>query len=135
MLTMMPYRSVLNSFFAPMFDEPHARELPRMRVDIREEEGAYRLSADLPGIDKNDLHVDVKDGVLTIAAERSVNAEENREGWLCRERRFGRMERAFNLEGVDENGITAAYENGVLTLTLPKAQPAPEDEVRHIAID
>ncbi len=110
--------------------------LPAFRTDIREADGKYVLEAELPGFKKEDIHLDVKDGILTILAEHKENTEEKDEkgSYIRRERRYGSFSRSFDVTGIDESGITAAYQDGVLSLTLPKAQPAVP-EARKIAIE
>lgn len=99
--------------------------LPDFRTDIREDGDKYILDAELPGFAKEDIDLDVKDGVLTISAKHEQTEEEKDSAgnYLRRERRFGSFSRSFDITGIDEAGICAAYNNGVLTLTLPKIQP------------
>lgn len=110
--------------------------LPDFRTDIRELDGKYILEAELPGFAKEDIHLDLKDGILTISARHSESREEKDEkgSYVRRERRYGSYSRSFDVTGVDEEGITAAYQNGVLELTLPKTIPAVP-EARKIAIE
>ncbi len=110
--------------------------LPAFRTDIREADGKYILEAELPGFKKEDIHLDVKDGILTISAEHKEEVDEKNEkgSYIRRERRYGSFTRSFDVTGIDESGITAAYQDGVLSLTLPKAQPAVP-EARRIAIE
>ncbi len=110
--------------------------LPAFRTDIREADGKYILEAELPGFKKEDIHLDVKDGILTNSAEHKEEVDEKNEkgSYIRRERRYGSFTRSFDVTGIDESGITAAYQDGVLSLTLPKAQPAVP-EARRIAIE
>lgn len=136
-MLLTPYRP-FDSLFAPILNEM-SREMRTamplsLRVDIHQTEDGYTLTADLPGVKKEDLHLDVKDNTLTISADVNTETACEEKGYLCRERRSGHVERSFNLEGIDEAAITAAYENGVLTLQLPKQKPLPEEEPRRIPI-
>lgn len=110
--------------------------LPDFRTDIRELDGKYILEAELPGFAKEDIHLDLKDGILTISAQHSENKDEKNEKgtYVRRERRYGSYSRSFDVTGIDEEGITAAYQNGVLELTLPKTIPVVP-EARKIAIE
>ena len=142
MFGMLPFdRSNDNLFdtfdnFARDFFRGANTTLPAFRTDIRELDGKYVLEAELPGFEKEDIHLDVKDGILTITAEHKESHEEKDEkgNSLRRERRYGSFTRSFDITGIDEGGITAAYKNGVLELTLPKAQPVIP-EARRIAIE
>jgi len=101
------------------------------RTDILDAGDHYTLQAELPGMNKEDIQLDVKDGLLTIQATHEENKEDER--YLCRERRYGSFSRSFNLDGIDEDAISAKFENGVLELTLPKTVP-PQPETRRIEI-
>ena len=96
-------------------------------VDIREEENRYVLEADIPGISREDLDITLEDSVLTIKGERTVNSEENREGYRRRERTHGSFVRQFTLpDTVNAEAISAAVVNGVLEIGIPKqAKPEP----------
>ena len=95
------------------------------RTDIRDEGDKFVLEAELPGFKKEDIKLDLKDGILTVSAQHSESSEEKdkKGSYIRRERRYGSFARKFDVSGIQEDGITAAYNNGVLELTLPKAQP------------
>ncbi len=118
---------LFNSFdsFARDFFHHNNTEMPAFRTDIRDNGDSYLLEAELPGFDKSDITLDVKDNVLTIKASRNESKDEKDEkgNYLRRERRYGSFTRSFDVTGIDENNISAAYINGVLKLTLPKEQP------------
>ena len=126
---MLPYTNRNSSSLMDLFDEfersvfgENGRRLPAFSTDIRDEGDHYLLEAELPGFQKEDIDLDVKDGFLTISASREESGETKQGGYLCRERRSGSFSRSFNLDGIQEDGITASYNNGVLELTLPKRQ-------------
>ena len=100
---------------------------PAMKTDIREADGAYILEAELPGFTREDIHAEIKNGYLTIRAERKSESEDNNENYLRRERSFGSFSRTFDLEGIDADAISASFKNGVLTLELPKLAPKAEE--------
>ncbi len=92
-------------------------------TDILETEGGFRLVTDLPGLDKDDISVEVKDGVLSISGERKTQALSEKDTCLRSERVTGPFNRTFRLgRGVDAEQISAAFKNGVLTLELKKSQ-------------
>ena len=81
------------------------------------------VRADLPGMEKNDVHVEVDDGMLTISGERSQENQEDRDGFYRSERSYGQFYRAIPLpEGVDAEGCDATFKNGVLEVTLKAPQ-------------
>lgn len=126
MFTMMPYNRMnrnelnpfSNDFFRAFFSD---RPAGAFRVDVQDEGDRYLLEAELPGVEKENVHVTLEDGVMTISAETQAQTEETKENrYLYRERRCGRMSRSFRVDGIQEDGITAEYANGVLKLNLPK---------------
>jgi HSP20 family protein len=98
-------------------------------VDIKEAGDHYEITAELPGVAKEDVHVHVRDGVLTLEAETSQEDKEEKEGKIIRqERRYGRYMRSFNLGAdIHEADIKASFKDGVLKLQAPKlVAKAPE---------
>ena len=96
--------------------------LTAFKTDIRDTGDAYVLEADLPGMKKEDIHIDIDGERLSISAERSASKEEKDEngGYIRCERSYGSFSRSFDISGIRAGEITAAYEDGVLKLTLPK---------------
>ena len=88
-------------------------------TDIKESDDAFQIDTELPGYDKSEISVSVKEGVLTIRAEHK-NEPPSDEGYVRRERTWETVERSFEMSGVDTSAIRAAYVNGILSVTLPK---------------
>lgn len=102
------------------------------RVDVRESDEALWFAVEMPGMDKNDIHVSFEDGYLKIEGERKVAEQKDGLHYLRRERRYGKFGRRFKINTkVDHQKIEARYENGVLTVHLPKA---PEEKPRKIEV-
>jgi len=94
-------------------------------VDIEEHDGTFLLKADLPGMRKEDIHVELENGYLTLRGERKEEHEKKTKSSSRVERTFGSFSRTFKLpEGVTEKDITAKYHDGVLELSIP----APKEE-------
>ena len=92
-----------------------------IKTDIRDTGDTYVIDAELPGYKKEEINVDVNDDILTISAEKHTETnEEEKNGYIRRERYYGSVSRSFNISEVEASEITAKHENGVLTLTLPK---------------
>ena len=87
--------------------------------DIKETDNSFQIETELPGFDKSEIGVSIKEGVLTIRAEHKTERPSD-EGYVRRERGWETVERSFEVSGVDTGAISAAYVNGVLTVTLPK---------------
>ena len=126
----VPYR--FNDAFDRLFKN-NIFENEAFRTDIRREEDHYLLEAELPGFQKEDITLDLKEGILTIRAVHKEEAQEKTGEYIRRERRYGAYTRSFDVSGIDEENISAAYENGVLKLRLPKVMPV-EPEIRKISI-
>lgn len=119
------FGSVFDNFFYPAL---HHDDGPRHWnwnpvVDVYEDEGTYVISAEIPGVDKKDIEIDVKDRVLTLKGERSSDKELKENNYYRRERCYGKFERTFSLpENVDAETIEASFKDGVLRLEIPKPE-------------
>jgi HSP20 family protein len=94
----------------------------QMKVDIKEKEKEYVVEAELPGINKEDIKLELVDNNLTIAVERNEQVNEERENYIRKERRQCSMARSFYVENVDNEKVDAKFENGVLSVILPKKE-------------
>jgi HSP20 family protein len=122
------FQSDMNRLFDSFFGRREAaggnaygsrRWIPAM--DLVETDDRLVLRADLPGVRREDLSIEVKDGVLTVAGERRVEHEQKREGYHRVERSFGRFSRSLELpQGVEADGVDASLEEGVLEVRIPK---------------
>ena len=119
-----------DNFWAPAHsqaEEDSVRDFFAPRVDIKEMDDHYEVTAELPGVKKEDISITLEDGILSIEAETSQEEKEEkekREGKVIRqERRYGKYRRSFNLGGgVHEEDISASFDDGVLKLSAPKAK-------------
>ena len=93
------------------------------KTDIRENDSAYIVESDLPGMNKEDIDINISDDILTVKAERKYEASDEIGAYIRRERAYGAFERSFNISEIDADKIDAVFENGVLVLTLPKKLP------------
>ena len=99
----------------------HAKNL--MRTDVRETEDTYELDVDLPGFKKDEVTLELKNGVLTIQAVKGLDKDEtDKKGKYIRQERYaGACSRTFYVgEGVEPEDVTAKFENGILQLSIPK---------------
>jgi HSP20 family protein len=94
----------------------------QIKMDLKEDDKAYTVHADIPGVKKEDIHVSIEGNQVSISAETKVEKEEKKgEKVLRSERYVGKVARTFTLaHDVDEAGAQAKYSDGVLELTLPK---------------
>ncbi|NTV97624.1 MAG: Hsp20/alpha crystallin family protein [Chlorobiaceae bacterium] len=118
------FEDVFNDKVSPFFS---SMINPAFKVDISEDEKAIYVSADMPGMSKEDVKVSLEDDVLSISAERKQEEEEKTKGYHRIERTWGSMSRSFSVgENVDAENIAASYDNGVLKVTIPKKESEPK---------
>ena len=118
---MTDFDRIFDSMFSPGWPRLSAGQSWMLAVDVNETEKEFFLSADMPGLDKNDVSVDIHDGVITIKGERAIDNEKSTDGYRIRERQLGSFNRSFRLpDNVNEDKVAAKFKNGVLTVTLPK---------------
>jgi HSP20 family protein len=97
-------------------------------MDLAETEDHLVLRADLPGLDRDDVNIEVKDGVLTVSGERKAEHEDREEGFYRVERAYGSFSRSLSLpQDVDAGRIEATFDKGVLAVRIPK----PEERKPH----
>ncbi len=109
-----------------------------MKTDIKEKDGNYELDVELPGYKKEDVKVDLKDGYLTISANRSnENEEKDNEGKIIRQERYsGSLSRSFYVgDDMKVEDIKAKFDNGILHLTLPSQERKQIEERKYITIE
>ena len=94
----------------------------QMRVDIREDEKNYVVEAELPGVKKEEINLEVDENVLTIAVNRKEEVNEEQEKYIRRERRCSSMTRSFAVDNIRPDQATAKFENGILVIDLPKKE-------------
>lgn len=107
----------------------HGDPLPApgsIKIDVKEAAEAYTVQAEIPGVDKSDIHVSVDRNLVTLRAEiKQFDKKSDNERLLHEERYYGSVSRSFQLGSeIDEAKVKARYEQGVLTLTLPKKETA-----------
>ena len=124
------FGGLFDDFFSPWESRGMAHHEPSLAVDLREEDGAYLIEADLPGFEEKDIDVTLESDELTIRASRESQQNEERNGFKLRERYHGSFQRSFRLgEKVSRDDIEASYRNGVLTVVLKKAPEAAPKQI------
>ena len=120
----------LDTFVQRVFGRDGGTTLAPYAVDVYEDADRLHVEAELPGFNKDQVDVTIDNNVLTITAERggetpSEDGDQNRRGWLMRERRFTRFQRSFSLPNtIDGSSVDAKLTDGVLHVTLSKRQEA-----------
>ena len=102
----------------------------RPAIDIDEREKEYVVSAEIPGIDKDDINISIKDNVLTLKGEKKVEKEDKGDNRYYRERMYGSFQRMIRLDNeIDADNVEANYDNGVLHITLPKTKETMHKQI------
>jgi HSP20 family protein len=130
-----PVRGFMEGEHNPLYGK-HGKNL--MKTDVKELDKGYEVAVDLPGFKKEDLHVELNKGYLTISASKSLNKDEkDKEGKYIRQERYaGSCSRSFYVgEGVEEKDIHAKFEDGTLRLNIPKKDPKALESKKCIAIE
>jgi HSP20 family protein len=132
-----PFNDIVDDLFKGFFVRPVAYEgrttpeAPRLKVDVTEKNGAYQVTADLPGVKKEDIQVAIDGAQVTLSAEvRREKEVVEGERVLHTERAFGKVSRSFSLpQELDEAKAEAKFRDGVLELTLPKKAAAARKSI------
>ena len=115
--------SDMNALVGTIFGEESTDSAFVPAMDIEETEAGYELRVDVPGVDPNEIQIDLEDGYVTISGERQSAEESEGVTWRRVERSFGSFHRKFRLPKiVDQERIEASYDHGVLTVLLPKVE-------------
>lgn len=115
----------IDSMFNDFFNEPFMGVVSAssIKADIRETENEFIIDAEIPGVNKEDIKLDLKDERLTISVEKTEDKKEEKDNYIRRERRYGSTSRSFSVQNVRQEDVSAKYENGILSIVLPKSEP------------
>ncbi len=116
----------LDNFFMP------APKRNEMKCDIYEKNNEYHVEMDIPGYDKKDIKIEVKDGYLTVTAKKEENVKDEKKNYLRRERNFSECTRSIALGDVDEDKINAKFDKGTLEIVIPKLEKPENKKVIEI---
>lgn len=136
MMNMLPriYRkSLFDDFFDAPFNTGSASGL--MKTDVKATDAGYELEIDVPGIDKENISVQLENGYVTVTAKTEKKNDEGKENghYIRRERFYGTYSRSFYVgEDVNEEDVKAKYENGTLKLFVPDKEKQPKVETKKI---
>lgn len=105
-----------DSFFMPSIKRTECK------CDIYEKDNNFIIDMEVPGFEKKDINIEVKDGYLTVSASKSSEENEEKKNYIRRERSYGSFSRSFALGEVDTDSIEASFDKGLLTITIPKQE-------------
>jgi HSP20 family protein len=114
------FRDIFDDFFSDSFLPTFFSGSSQIRADVRETDNEYIIEAELPGVEKENIKVDLRDDTLTIGVERNEETKDERKDYIRRERRYGSYCRSFYVDNVKHDSISAKYNDGILSVILPK---------------
>ena len=128
------------NFFDDVFDDDvlfSKRNNKMMRTDIKEKGGNYIFTIDVPGVEKENIDIDLENGYLTVSSRLDKNISDEEEGeYIYQERYSGECSRSFYVgDGITEDDVKASFKNGILTISVPSNKEEKEEQKKHIQID
>ena len=129
-----PFDDLFRGFFVRPVEFGTPMEAPTIKIDVKEDEKAFVVHAEMPGIRKEDIHITIEGPAVTISAERKQEKEaKSGERVLRSERYFGKVTRSLQLgQDIDDTKAAAKFSDGVLELALPKKVAA---QTKRLMID
>lgn len=121
-MSLLPGKFYLDDFFDDFASMPKMPKMDIMKCDVYEKGGNVHIEMDIPGYDKNDIKIDVEDGILTIEATKEKEEEDKDKNYFRKERVYGSFKRQFNVGNIDEDSVNAKFYNGVLKISFPKEE-------------
>ena len=130
-----PFEMMMPQSRNPLYGK-HAKNL--MKTDVRETENSFEVDMDLPGFKKDEVNLELKDGYLTVSADKALDKDkkDNEGRYIRQERWSGSCSRSFYVgSGVKNEDVHAKFENGVLRLSLPKKAAEEIEADKYISIE
>jgi len=127
----------IDRFFEDFFKDPFFTRWSALtspiRTDVRETDKEYIIEAEMPGVRKEDIIIEIKDNMLTLGVDVKNATDREDDGYICRERHMGSYRRSFHIDNIDHENVKANYKDGLLTIILPKEKR--EERGKRIKID
>ena len=103
-----------------------------VKCDIYEKDNTYYTEMDMPGFDKKDIQIEMKNDYLTITAEKKEEENDESKNYICKERSYGKYERSLYVGDIDMDNIKAEFKNGILKIAVPKKEEVENKKVIEI---
>ncbi len=120
-MSLLPGKFYLDDFFDDFVPMGRTKGMD-MKCDIYEKGGNVHIELEVPGFNKNDIKLDVEDGILTVQAHKNEEKEDKEKNYYRKERVYGSYRRQFNVGNIKEEEINAKFNNGLLEITFPKEE-------------
>ena len=116
------FNRMIDNFFNDSWMLPFRNYSETFKMDVKENENEYILDAELPGVKKEEIKLELNDGNLIIMVRREENVDESKDNYIHKERRLSSMQRSVYLPNVKNDGVTAKFEDGILKISISKAK-------------
>jgi HSP20 family protein len=118
------FYNMLDDFFSDNWSPRRSLERDTFKINVQQNDSEYLVEAELPGVNKEEIDVDLNDGRLTVSVKREEKINEEKKNYIHRESRYASMSRSIYLADADSKGIKAKLENGLLSITVPRQEKA-----------
>jgi len=122
------FNHMLDDFFSDNWPPRRSLERDTFKINVQQNETEYLVEAELPGVNKDEIEIDMNEGRLNISVKREENINEEKKNYIHRESRFTSMSRSVYLQDADYKGIKAKLENGVLNISVPRQEKTVKSE-------
>ena len=116
------FYNMLDDFFTDSWSPRRSLARDTFKINVQQNEEVYLIEAELPGVNKDEIDIDLNEGRLIISVKREENINEEKKNYIHRESRFSSMSRSVYLADADTKGIKAKLDNGVLNITVPRQE-------------
>ncbi len=124
--------NMLDDFFSDMWSPRWDFSKDTFKIDVQDNEEAYVIEADMPGVEKDEIGLEMRENTLCISVNKSEEKNEENKNYVHKERKFSSMSRSVYLRDIKQDEIDAKLENGVLKITVPKVEQS--EKVKQISI-
>jgi HSP20 family protein len=122
------FRNMLDDFFSDNWPSRRSLERDTFKINVQQNEKDYLIEAELPGVNKDEIDIDLDEGRLTISVKREEQINEEKKNYIHRESRYSSMSRSVYLADADSKDIKAKLENGVLSISVPRQEQAAKSQ-------
>ena len=116
------FYNMLDDFFSDSWSSRRSLTRDTFKINVQQNDADYLIEAELPGVNKDEIDVDLNDGRLTISVKREEKINEEKKNYIHRESRYSSMSRSIYLADADPKGIKAKLDNGVLSVNVPRQE-------------
>ena len=122
------FHNMLDDFFSDNWSPRRSLERDTFKINVQQKDAEYLIEAELPGVNKEEIDIDLNDGRLNISVKREEKINEEKKNYIHRESRYCSMSRSVYLADADSKGIKAKLDNGVLNITVPRQEKSVTTE-------